>query len=98
MVKIREELPKNAKGSLDIDAWITRVIENRDPSDKALLKEAAMLSLEQGGHHLTPVKESCLRQGLLIDIPIFLRRFREMVLGRWFCSHILKRYIRVCEQ
>ncbi len=65
MVKIREDLPTNREGSIDIDSWIQRVTENRDPVDNELLREAATLSLEHAGHNLTPVKISCVRQGLL---------------------------------
>lgn len=65
MVKLRDDLPKTADGSIDILQWAERITVNRSPDDKTLLLQSAELSLEQGGHHLTSVNESCLRQGLL---------------------------------
>jgi len=65
MVKIRDDLPKLPDGSIDIEQWATRITVNRTPEEKRLLLKSAMLSLEKGGHHLTSVNESCLRQGLL---------------------------------
>ncbi len=65
MVKIRDDLPKSADGSIDIAQWAQRISVNRTDKEKALLQQAAMLNLEHGGHHLTSVNESCLRQGLL---------------------------------
>lgn len=65
MVKIRDDLPKTAEGSIDIDKWIERVGQNRTQAEKALLSKGVLLNLQHGGYHLTPVNESCLRQGLL---------------------------------
>ncbi|MGE3320466.1 MAG: GTP diphosphokinase [Candidatus Berkiella sp.] len=65
MVKIRDELPKAPDGTIDIEQWAARITTNRSLEDKQLLLNSAMLSLEHGGHHLTCVNESCLRQGLL---------------------------------
>lgn len=65
MVKIRDDLPKAADGSIDIDKWVERVGQTRTTHEKTLLKQAAELSIEHGGLHLTAVNGSCLRQGLL---------------------------------
>lgn len=65
MVKLRDDLPKAADGSIDIEQWASRITQNRSQDDKQLLLQSAALSLENGGHHLTSVNESCLRQGLL---------------------------------
>src|SRR5579872_4400184 len=65
MVEIRDELPKKADGTIDIEQWVERVGENRGTDERTLLLQAAYLNLEHGGHHLTAVNESCLRQGLL---------------------------------
>ncbi len=65
MVKIRDDLPKATDGSIDIQKWVERIGANRPEKEKALLTQAAMLSLEHGGHHLTCVNESGLRQGLI---------------------------------
>ncbi|MBS0287660.1 MAG: GTP diphosphokinase [Proteobacteria bacterium] len=65
MVKIRDDLPKAQDGSIDIAAWVARIGANRPQKEQALLLEAAQLNLTHGGHHLTCVNESCLRQGLL---------------------------------
>lgn len=65
MVKIRDDLPKLPDGSIDIEQWAARISANRSVEEKRLLLKSAMLSLENGGHHLTCVNESCLRQGLL---------------------------------
>lgn len=65
MVKIRDELPKTSDGTIDIEQWAARICANRSVEDKQRLLQSATLSLENGGHHLTSVNESCLRQGLL---------------------------------
>lgn len=65
MVKIRDDLPKATDGTIDIEQWAARICANRSVEDKQHLLQSAMLSLENGGHHLTSVNESCLRQGLL---------------------------------
>ncbi|MBS0290795.1 MAG: GTP diphosphokinase [Proteobacteria bacterium] len=64
MVKIRDDLPKNQDGSINIHEWIERVAKDRPAKEKNLLAQGALLNLEHGGHHLTCVNESCLRQGL----------------------------------
>ncbi len=65
MVKIRDDLPKAADGSIDIETWVARVGQNRTSQEKALLAQAALLNIQNGGHHLTCVNESCLRQALV---------------------------------
>lgn len=65
MVKIRDDLPKTSDGAIDIEQWAARICANRSAQDKQRLLQSAILSLENGGHHLTSVNESCLRQGLL---------------------------------
>lgn len=65
MVKIRDDLPKTSDGRIDIEKWVERIGQNRSPKEQNLLKQAALLNLEHGGHHLTCVNESCLRQGLM---------------------------------
>ncbi|MBN9287081.1 MAG: GTP diphosphokinase [Gammaproteobacteria bacterium 39-13] len=65
MVKIRDDLPKTSDGSIDIQKWVERIGLNRPAKEQTLLKQAALLNLEHGGHHLTCVNESCLRQGLM---------------------------------
>lgn len=65
MVKVRDELPKTIDGRIDINAWVERLDGNRTESEKQLLIQAAFLNLENGGHHLTPVNETCLKQGLV---------------------------------
>ncbi|MBI2790843.1 MAG: GTP diphosphokinase [Gammaproteobacteria bacterium] len=65
MVKIRDDLPKAQDGSVDIQTWVDRISQQRSKEEKALLLKAAILNLEHGGHHLTCVNESSLRQGLI---------------------------------
>lgn len=65
MVKIRDDLPKAQDGSVDIQTWVERISQQRTKEEKALLLKAAILNLEHGGHHLTCVNESSLRQGLI---------------------------------
>jgi GTP pyrophosphokinase len=65
MVKVRDELPKQKDGTLDLELWVQRICANRTDDEKAALFDAANLALTSGGHHLTPVCESCIRQGLL---------------------------------
>ncbi|MGD9591204.1 MAG: hypothetical protein AB7V32_01635, partial [Candidatus Berkiella sp.] len=65
MVKIRDDLPKAQDGSIDITAWVERIGQHRPSQDKALLTQAALLNVQNGGHHLTCVNESCLRQALV---------------------------------
>lgn len=65
MVKVRDDLPKTQDGSVDIEKWVERVGSHYSDEHKELLKRAAYINLENGGHHLTPVNESCLKQGLL---------------------------------
>ncbi len=64
MVKVRDDLPKTQDGSIDIEKWVERVGVNYPEEHKAQLRQAVYLNLENGGHHLTPVNESCLKQGL----------------------------------
>ncbi len=64
MVKIRDDLPKAQDGSIDLATWVERIAKNRPKHEQNLLSQAAQLNLEHGGHHLTCVNESCLRQGL----------------------------------
>ncbi len=64
MVKIRDDLPKTSDGAIDIAQWVQRVGKDRSEKERKLLLAAAYLNLENGGHHLTCVNESCLRQGL----------------------------------
>lgn len=65
MVKIRDDLPKANDGSIDIKQWIERTCQNRPQEEKTLLYQAVLLNLENGGHQVTSVNETCLRQGLL---------------------------------
>lgn len=65
MVKIRDDLPKAPDGSIDIAQWVSKISQHRPLQEKEALQLAANFSLEHGGHHLTSVNESCLRQGLL---------------------------------
>ena len=64
MVKVRDELPKHKDGTLDLPLWAER-FSQIDAKERQVLVSAAECALENGGHHLTPVKESCIRQGLL---------------------------------
>lgn len=64
MVKVRDDLPKTADGRVDIEKWVERVDPFYDEKQKQIIQQAAYLNLEHGGHHLTPVNESCLKQGL----------------------------------
>lgn len=65
MVKVRDDLPKTTDGRIDIETWVERLDGGRTQEEKNHLKEAAHLNLENGGHHLTPVNETCLKQGLI---------------------------------
>ena len=65
MVKVRDDLPKNEDGSINVDKWVERVGVNHTEQERELLLQAVYLNLENGGHHLTPVNESCLKQGLI---------------------------------
>ncbi|MFI4937799.1 MAG: GTP diphosphokinase [Candidatus Berkiellales bacterium] len=65
MVKIRDDLPKTADGSTDIETWAKRIGRGRPADDTLLLQQAAELNLANCGQHLTSVNESCIRQGLL---------------------------------
>ncbi len=65
MVKVRDELPKTIDGRIDIDTWAERLGHSKTTQEKQLLKQAAHVNLENGGLHLTPVNESCLKQGLV---------------------------------
>jgi len=65
MVKVRDELPKAIDGSIDIEAWVERLSEGKPEQEKNLISQAAYINLESGGHQLTPVRETCLKQGLV---------------------------------
>lgn len=65
MVKVRDDLPKNQDGSIHVDKWVERVGANYSEEERASLRQAVYLNLENGGHHLTPVNETCLKQGLI---------------------------------
>ncbi len=65
MVKVRDELPKTIDGSIDIDAWVERLSKGKPELEKNLIRQAAYINLENGGHQVTPVNETCLKQGLV---------------------------------
>jgi len=57
MVKIRDDLPKKADGSIDIQSWVERIAPSRLSDEKNALHQAAQLAAS--------VNEICLYQGLL---------------------------------
>lgn len=63
-MKVYDDLPLKADGSIDLEAWVSRVGKSYPDEQAALLRDAALLSLEEGGLSLTPVQESAFRQGL----------------------------------
>lgn len=65
MVKVRDELPKTIDGNIDIDAWVERLSKGKPELEKNLIRQAAYINLENGGHQVTPVHETCLKQGLV---------------------------------
>lgn len=64
MVKVRDDLPKTAKGSIDLTLWAQRICYGRQDLEPALLQQAADFALSHGGHVLTPYGDSCFRYGL----------------------------------
>lgn len=65
MVKVREDLPRTHEGSIDLAQWLSRITNDRSHAGKQLIQHASELALEYGAHVITPVKESCFRQGLV---------------------------------
>ena len=64
MVKIVEDLPTDQNGSVDIDQWAFGLSAHFDAPSCDALRQAALISLEYGGHVQTQIHESCFRQGL----------------------------------
>lgn len=66
MVKVKEGLPLNADGSIDVEQWLQLIGSKGYFQDLVLLRNACTLSQLAGHEHATETGESCLQQGLAI--------------------------------
>lgn len=64
MVKVKEGLPLNSDGSIDVEQWLQLVASKGYLHDLLLLRNACTLSQLSGQEHATETGESCLQQGL----------------------------------
>lgn len=64
MVKVKENMPLNADGSIDVEQWLDAVGSKGYFQDLDLLRNACTLSHLAGYDRATDTGESCLQQGL----------------------------------
>ncbi len=64
MVKLKEAEHMQADGTIDLDAWISHIMQHRNPSDAKAFRNACTLSQLAGGDEYTLSGETCLQQGL----------------------------------
>ena len=90
MVKVRDDLPINQDGSINLNDWLNRIKQAQHlvDSDQALLLKAGQLSLEYGAHCLTPFGETCFQAGLMTaEILVMLNADQEAIAAAllYFC-------------
>lgn len=66
MVKVKEGLPLQADGSIDVEKWLQLIASKGYFQDLGLIRNACTLSQLAGHDHATETGESCLQQGLSI--------------------------------
>lgn len=64
MVKVKENMPLNADGSIDVEQWLDGIGSKGYFQDLDLLRNACTLSHLAGFDRATDTGESCLQQGL----------------------------------
>ena len=64
MVKVKENMPLNADGSIDVEQWLESIGSKGYFQDLDLLRNACTLSHLAGFDRATDTGESCLQQGL----------------------------------
>lgn len=65
MVKVRDDLPLNDAGKVDLHFWLERIAVKSLAEQKQSIKNACDLAKEFGEDLLTPFNESCWHQGLI---------------------------------
>ena len=66
MVKVKEDTPLQADGSIDVEQWLHQLGSKGYFQDLELIRNACTLSQLAGQDHATETGESCLQQGLAI--------------------------------
>lgn len=66
MVKVKEDTPLQADGSIDVEQWLHQLGSKGYFQDLELIRNACNLSQLAGLDHATETGESCLQQGLAI--------------------------------
>jgi GTP pyrophosphokinase len=64
MVKVKESMPLNNDGSIDVELWLDSIGSKGYFQDLDLLRNACTLSHLAGHDHATETGESCLQRGL----------------------------------
>lgn len=66
MTEEAQTVPIMEDGTIDTEKWLQRVLASRPHRNPHLLKQAVVLARIAGEEQLTPTKESCLHQGLMM--------------------------------
>lgn len=64
MVKVKENMPLNSDGSIDVEQWLEGIGRKGYFQDLDLIRNACILSHLASHDHATETGESCLQQGL----------------------------------